>query len=80
MNLNPQCWIWQQSQWPHFEWRDDVILPLLRAVRMKQGVLLGKAGAVAGGADLQAALDVLLQNIISSSAIEGEFHILSRLC
>ncbi len=72
MNLRPLNWIWQKPQWPHFEWQNETILPLLRAVRLKQGVLLGKAGAVSGDSDRQAGLDTLLQNIITSSAIEGE--------
>lgn len=72
MVSKPITWIWQQPEWPHFEWQDNAIQPLLRAVRLKLGVLLGKAGAVSGMADPQAALDTLLQNIITSSAIEGE--------
>lgn len=70
MNSKSSNWIWQQSQWPHFEWQEDAIFPLLRAVRMKQGILLGKA--MAAETDPQAALDILLNNIVTSSAIEGE--------
>ena len=72
MNTKPPAWIWSHPKWPHFEWADEVILPLLQAVRLKQGVLLGKASAVSREADPQVALDTLLQNIITSSAIEGE--------
>ncbi|MBL1261117.1 MAG: DUF4172 domain-containing protein [Thiotrichaceae bacterium] len=53
-------------------WQDEIIQPLLRSARLKQGILLGKTGLVRGEADSQAALDLLLQNIITSSAIEGE--------
>lgn len=66
-------WIWQQPDWPDFYWQDTLIQPLLRAVRLKQGILLGKAGAVNGESKPEAALDMLLQNIITSSAIEGEY-------
>lgn len=72
MVSNQTTWIWQQSDWPRFTWRDEVVQPLLRSARLKQGMLLGKAGSVSGEADSQAALDQLLQNIITSSAIEGE--------
>ncbi|VAW88969.1 Fic domain protein, PA0574 type [hydrothermal vent metagenome] len=65
-------WIWQQPDWPRFTWQDEIIQPLLRSARLKQGILLGKTGLVRGDADSQAALDLLLQNIITSSAIEGE--------
>lgn len=66
-------WIWQQPDWPNFYWQNRLIQPLLRAVRLKQGILLGKAGAVNGESKPEAALDMLLQNIITSSAIEGEY-------
>ena len=72
MNTNQSAWIWSHPKWPHFEWADEAILPLLQAVRLKQGVLLGKAGAVSSEADPLVALDTLLQNIFTSSAIEGE--------
>ena len=65
-------WIWQQPNWPDFHWQNDLILPQLRSVRLKQGILLGKAGAISNELSEEAALDTLLQNIITSSAIEGE--------
>lgn len=71
MNSPPNTWIWQQARWPKFHWEAGAVLPLLCDVRLKLGVLLGKAGAVGGDAPT-AALDVLLENIITSSAIEGE--------
>ena len=65
-------WIWQQEEWPAFEWDESLIQPRLRAVRLKQGVLIGRAGAVSTEDDQAAALDTLLENIIPSSAIENE--------
>lgn len=65
-------WIWQQSDWPHFTWKDEYIQPLLRAVRLKQGLLLGKTGLIREEITSEFTLDNLLQNIITSSAIEGE--------
>jgi Fic family protein len=65
-------WIWQQPDWPNFYWQNTLIQPLLRAVRLKQGILLGKASAANGESNPEAVLDTLLQNIITSSAIEGE--------
>ena len=66
------AWIWQQPDWPHFHWQNSLIQPLLRRVRLKQGILLGKSGAICDEMTLETALDTLLQNIITSSAIEGE--------
>lgn len=64
-------WIWQQPHWPHFYWDDQTIEPLLRQVRLNQGVLLGKMQSQPLD-KTQALLDTLLANIIHSSAIEGE--------
>ena len=62
-------WIWQQADWPHFRWQDSEILPRLRQVQRRQGILIGSHSRL-GNSDQ--ALDTLLANIISSSAIEGE--------
>ncbi len=72
MNDKALTWIWQQPNWPHFHWQDERIQPLLRNTRLKQGILLGKTGAICDEFTLETALDNLLQNIITSSAIEGE--------
>lgn len=67
-----KTWIWQQPDWPHFSWKHEHVHVLLRQVRLKQGVLLGKTGAICDEMTRENALDNLLQNIITSSAIEGE--------
>lgn len=65
-------WIWQQPDWPNFDWQGDRLAGLLRACSQAQGQLLGMLGAVGADASAQTELDALLQNIITSSAIEGE--------
>ncbi len=65
-------WIWEHPNWHDFKWQDEQVLPLLRRVRLKQGQLLGKAGIVNDDSNIENALDTLLQNVITSSAIEGE--------
>lgn len=72
MNDSQIKWIWQLVDWPKLHWQEQLIQPLLREVRLKQGVLIGKTGSVAENISLESALDTLLQNIIASSAIEGE--------
>ncbi len=62
-------WIWQSQQWPHFSWQDAQIAPLLTQVQADIDALMAKAGVHTNG---QTELDTLLQNIISSSLIEGE--------
>lgn len=70
--IPPNRWIWQQADWPQFRWNDERVQPLLRKAHTLLGRLLGRAGSVDAGLDKVAALDALLHNIISSSAIEDE--------
>lgn len=70
--MNAPTWIWQQPNWPHFSWQAEALAPLLRTCSQAQGRLLGMLGAVGGDTEVQSSLDALLQNIVTSSAIEGE--------
>lgn len=70
--MSDPLWIWQQPNWPHFSWHAEPLAPLLRSCTQAQGRLLGMLGAVGGDTEAQSSLDALLQNIITSSAIEGE--------
>lgn len=70
--LKAPQWIWQQPAWPHFTWNSAALAPLLRECQQVQGQLLGMAIATAGDVQAEDALDTLLSNIITSSAIEGE--------
>ncbi|WP_425222241.1 Fic family protein [Pseudomonas sp.] len=65
-------WLWQRPEWPAFTWQADALAAPLRACVQAQGTLLGMAGAVDRADELHGQLDTLLQNIITSSAIEGE--------
>lgn len=65
-------WIWQQQQWPDFHWQPEALAEPLRQCALEQGRLLGKLGSVGDDFSQQSMLDALLQNIITSSAIEGE--------
>ena len=65
-------WIWQQPDWPHLHWQAERLLSLLRECVQAQGQLLGMSSSVGGELSAQNELDSLLQNIVTSSAIEGE--------
>lgn len=65
-------WIWQHTDWPHVHWQPERLAPLLRECAQAQGRLLGMFGSVSQGQSAQNELDALLQNILTSSAIEGE--------
>lgn len=70
-------WIWQQADWPGRQqgvsqaFRYDLaeLSPKLRELHFLQGLLLGKMGVQD---NQQVALDTMLANILTSSAIEGE--------
>ena len=65
-------WIWQHPKWPGLTWRAEAVAPLLRQVTLAQGALLGRARGSAPLLQAEFSLDALLQNIVNSSAIEGE--------
>jgi len=65
-----QQWIWQQTEWPLFQWRAEALEARLEKVAELQKKLL--TGAAAAGHPDEAELNALLDNIIQSSAIEGE--------
>lgn len=65
-------WIWQHNDWPHFHWQPGRLAALLRECGQAQGKLLGMLGSVGHAVSAQNELDALLQNILTSSAIEGE--------
>lgn len=67
--LSGQQWIWQAKQWQNFSWREPEVVPLLRRLHHLSGLLLGKSTA---NSQQQQSLDSMLQNLIASSAIEGE--------
>lgn len=62
-------WIWQQPNWPEFYWQDESVLPLLRQLQRKTGVLVGRSEVQD---EEKQTLDALLANILASSAIEDE--------
>jgi Uncharacterized conserved protein len=70
--MNDPLWIWQQPDWPHFRWQAEPLAPLLRTCSHAQGRLLGMLGSAGSDTEVQSSLDALLQNIVTSSAIEGE--------
>lgn len=65
-------WIWQRPNWPVFTWKMEKLTQTLRSAIQSQGLLLGKVGSIEENEIKENCLDNLLQNIITSSAIEGE--------
>ena len=65
-----QKWIWQTNNWTNFTWKDEIILPKTRKIHQKIGMLLGQSQHDL--AKEQFTLDILLANLVASSAIENE--------
>jgi Fic family protein len=65
-------YIYELPDWPHFRWDAEKISPLLSWVRHHQGRLLGGMSSLGFDAQTEASVSNLVQNIVKSSAIEGE--------
>lgn len=65
-------WIWQEPEWPRLRWDQGTLAPLLARARLAQGKALGATGMLDAGLTLEAAAAVLVEDGITTSAIEGE--------
>lgn len=65
-------YIYNNQDWPIFKWNSDKLLPLLSYVRNKQGKLIGKMVSLGFELRNEANLEILTQEIIKSTEIEGE--------
>jgi Domain of unknown function (DUF4172) len=65
-------WIWEQTDWPAFHWRDTEVSPVLARARLAQGRILGAAGLLDPSLTLDADVSVLVEDGVQTSAIEGE--------
>lgn len=72
MNSGNNIYLWQQPDWPH--WRYDIrqLAGLLGRVRHAQGHLLGRMCDLGLGLRDQATLQVLSEDVLKTSEIEGE--------
>ena len=72
MNGGEQRYIWQSGDWP--DWRYDLpaLIGPLAEVSRAQGVLLGRLADVGMALRDQASLAALTEDVVKTSAIEGE--------
>ena len=66
-----QKFIWQNPNYPNFTYDKVYILSLLSNAKMKQGFLLGKMSAIGFNDEKKTFLNVVAQDVIKSSEIEG---------
>ncbi len=65
-------WIWQKERWPKFTWQADTLLPLIGQARLAQGKLLAKVNGIGFEQSREASADVLTEEAMKTSEIEGE--------
>lgn len=67
-----QNWIWKQLNWPAFYWDHGKISSDLGKARFSQGKILGVVRLLDQGLTLEAVANILVEDSLTSSAIEGE--------
>ena len=65
-------WIHENQNWPEFTWNADVLGNKLADVRHRQGLLLGRMEGLGFELKREASLSTLTNDVVKSSAIEGE--------
>lgn len=68
----PHRWIWQQSDWPLFRWDQGALAPVLARARLAQGKVLGATQMLDANLTLEAVAAILVEDGVTTSAIEGE--------
>lgn len=65
-------WIWQTKEWPSFKWDKTLLDERLKEARFLQGKLLGIVSVLDAGTEQKLTENTLLDEMITTSAIEGE--------
>jgi Fic family protein len=65
-------YIHERKDWPKLHWNSEALAGLLADVRHRQGRLLGQMQALGFGLREEAVLQTLTEDVVKSSAIEGE--------
>jgi Fic family protein len=65
-------YIHERDDWPAFRWSDERLATKLAAVRHRQGLLIGRMGALGFAMRSEAVLATLTEDVLKSSEIEGE--------
>jgi len=65
-------WIHAHPKWPNFTWNADSLASQLAKIRYRQGRLLGRMENLGFTLKNEANLNMLTNDVVKSSAIEGE--------
>src|ERR1044071_5891177 len=65
-------YIWELNKWPEFQWKADSLLNSLSQARLAQGRLIQAAVTLGFDATLSSRAEILVQETLTTAAIEGE--------
>ena len=65
-------YIWQQPSWAEFQWDNERLITLLSEVRNLEGRIMGLMQGVGFNVQNATSLDVMVEDVLRSSEIEGE--------
>lgn len=65
-------YIWQHESWPRLRWRSGSLLPSISKARLAQGKLLTQVEHLGFKLTREARADILTEEAVKTSAIEGE--------
>ncbi len=65
-------YIWHDAQWPTLRWNSEALLPFISKSRLAQGRLLTKVEQLGVKLSREAQAEMLTEEAVSTSAIEGE--------
>lgn len=67
------AWNWEQADWPHFAYDATLLEPLEREFLLRSGEFLGVFRHVSSGDRDQIRIDLISEEALKTSAIEGEY-------
>jgi Fic family protein len=65
-------YIYQNKDWPNFKWDSQYLMLPLGKVRSLQGKLIGKMQGLGFDMINEASVEIITQDVVKSSEIEGE--------
>ena len=65
-------YLWQKNEWPNLTWESEALLAPLGECRLLQGKLLSKVASLGFNLEHQAQAEILIEEAMKTSAIEGE--------
>ena len=72
MKSGDNLYVWQDKNWPHWQYNAESLMPLLAQVHQALGHLMGRMRDQGMSSQDQASLEALTSDVLKTSEIEGE--------